>query len=439
MKKLLFPPPVATKTVYTIWKQIVKLIPPQIVLEAATETKILSRTFTPWSHLLALIYQQLTRTESLNGVCDAAAAFECEWGRMRGAQIPRRNTFSNANRKRDPKMAELVFWRMFDYLKGLCPDFASCKYKGFLSRFKERAIHALDSSTIQLTLNCFDWARHRRQKAAAKLHMNLDLGNRLPSFAIVEEASHHDSVRAEATTANLKCGDILVADRAYTDFKFLCSLAMRGVFYVVRWKRNIKLETVQELPVEMPEAGKRSEAKVRVLKDEIVKPAMPGTAKSYSCDGGVLRCVTAEVEYDGKMLEMSFLTNNLEWSARTIAELYRARWGIETFFKELKQTCQIRDFIGYNENAVKWQVWTGLLVHMLLRYLRHISKWKHSFSRLAGVVRACAWLRRNVVELLESFGANGTARGGIRVVEVARPLYLQAFLPFDAGPVGQNG
>jgi hypothetical protein len=336
-------------------------------------------------------------------------------------------------------MAELVFWRMFDHLKGLCPEFASCKYRGFLSRFKERAIHALDSSTIQLTLNCFDWARHRRRKAAAKLHMNLDLGNRLPSFAIVEEASHHDSVRAEATTANLKCGDILVADRAYTDFKFLCSLAMRGVFYVVRWKRNIKLEAVPARPAERPEAGKSSEAKVRVLKDEIVKPAMPGTAKSYSCDGGVLRCVTAEVEYDGKMLEMSFLTNNMEWSARTIAELYRARWGIETFFKELKQTCQIRDFIGYNENAVKWQVWTGLLVHMLLRYLRHVSRWKHSFSRLAGVVRACAWLRRNVVELLESFGANGTARGGIRVVQVSKPLYLQAFLPFDAGPMGQHG
>jgi len=148
---------------------------------------------------------------------------------------------------------------------------------------------------------------------------------RLPSFAVVEDAAHHDSVRAEATTANLKCGDILVADRAYTDFKFLCSLAMRGVFYVVRWKRNIKLEVVSARPVERPEAGKSSEAKVRVLKDEIVKPAMPGTAKSYSCDGGVLRCVTAEVEYDGKMLEMSFLTNNMEWSARTIAELYRAR------------------------------------------------------------------------------------------------------------------
>ena len=411
MKKLLFPPPAATKTVYTIWKQIVKLIPPQIVLDAALETNILSRTFTPWSHLLALIYQQLTKTESLNGVCDAAAAFGSEWGRMRGAQVPRRNTFSNANRRRDPKMAELVFWRMFDYLRGLCPGFASCKYRGFLSRFKERAIHALDSSVIQLTLNCFDWARHRRRKAAAKLHMNLSLGNLLPSFAIVEEASHHDSVRAEATTANLKCGDVLVADRAYTDFKFLCSLALRGVFYVVRWKRNIQLKVVAE----------------------VVAPARPDTAREYPCDGGTLRCVTAEVEYDGKMLEMSFLTNNLEWSARTIAELYRARWGIETFFKELKQTCQIRDFIGYNENAVKWQVWTGLLVHMLLRYLRHISKWKR--LQVPVLARPARGVLRGEVEAQHP--AEG--RRGIRIVEVAKPLYLQALLLFDAGPMGQHG
>ena len=430
MKKLAIPPSAATKTVYTIWKQVVKLIPPQIVLDAAAETKVLSRTFTPWSHLLALVYLQLTKTESLNGVCDVAEAYKGEWARMRGAQPPRRNTLSNANRRRDPKMAELVFWRTFEHLKGICPEFASCRHAGYLARFRDRAIHALDSTTIRLTLHCFDWARHRRRKAAAKMHMNLDLGNRLPSFAVVEEASHHDSVRAEEATANLGEGDVLVADRAYTDFGFLRALALRGVFYVVRWKRNIRLETVTERPAEPVQESERPTAKVRVLKDETVKPATARTAAEYSAGDGTLRRVTAEVEYDGQMLEMSFLTNNLEWSARTIAELYRARWGIETFFKELKQTCQIRDFIGYSENAVKWQVWTGLLVHLLLRYLRHVSKWRHSFSRLAGVVRACAWLRRNVVQLLESYGPNGTARGGIRWVEVAKPLYLQCLLDF---------
>ena len=359
MKKQVIPPPAAKKTVYTIWKQVVNLIPPQIVLDAARETKVLSRTFTPWSHLLALAYLQLAKTESLNGVCDVAKAYAPEWCRMRNAQLPRRNTLSNANKRRDPKMAELVFWRTFEHLRGLCPSFASCGYTGYLRRFRSRAVHALDSTTIKLALNCFDWARHRRRKAAAKLHLNLALGNRLPSFAIVEAASHHDSVRAEAATANLADGDVLVADRAYTDFRFLCSLALRGVFYVVRWKRNIRLETVSEIPVDPIPEGECSAAKVRVLKDEIVRPEKAATAAEYSAGDGTLRRVTAEVDYDGQMLEMSFLTNNLEWSARTIAELYRARWGIETFFKELKQTCQIRDFIGYSENAVKWQVWTG--------------------------------------------------------------------------------
>ena len=94
------------------------------------------------------------------------------------------------------------------------------------------------------------------------------------------------------------------------------------MFYVVRWKRNIKLEAVSSRPVEPIAESERSTAKVRVRKDEIVKPATSKTASEYSAGDGTLRCVTAEVEYDGQMLEMSFLTNNLEWSARTIAELY---------------------------------------------------------------------------------------------------------------------
>ena len=194
----MFPPPVATKTLYTIWKQIVKLIPPQIVLEAATETKILSRTFTPWSHLLALIYQQLTRTESLNGVCDAAAAFECEWGRMRGAQVPRRNTFSNANRRRDPRMAELVFWRMFDHLKGLCPDFASCKYRSFLSRFKERAIHALGEKA-----EVPDCHPHRFRRTAATTALNRGM-----PLDQVQQLLGHESM--QTTLIYAKAADTIV-------------------------------------------------------------------------------------------------------------------------------------------------------------------------------------------------------------------------------------
>jgi len=100
------------------------------------------------------------------------------------------------------------------------------------------------------------------------------------------------------------------------------------------------------------------------------------TLKKYP---DVLRRVKAVVEVDGKKIEMTFLTNNFQWSPRTIAELYRRRWAIEIFFKEIKQTLQLADFIGYNDKAVKWQVWIGLLTHMLLRLLKHLSKWKLSF------------------------------------------------------------
>ena len=426
-------PPEATKAVYPILRQTVNLIPPNIFHAAASATKDLSRVFTPWSHVVALIYQQLTKTESLNGVCDAARLHASQWQELRGAVPPRRNTFSNANQHRDPTMMETLYWKMLDYLGGLSPEFVSIRNPSVLARFKKRHIHLLDSSTIQLVLNSIDWARHRARKAAAKLHMNYLPGNLLPSFAIVEDAGHHDSKRAEAVTANLGDGDILVADRAYTDFGFLNALALRNVFFVVREKTNLVMEALEALqdPVEFDADSKATQ----ILGDEIVRPSRKGTAGKYTAGDGTLRRVTAMVEARGQMRRMVFFTNNRDWSARTVAELYRARWAVELFFKELKQTCQLRDFVGYNENAVKWQIWTGLLVHLLLRYLKFLSKWKLSFSRLAGVVRAGVWVRRGIVRLLEMYGtAGGWKSGGAK----PKPLYLQGFLPFSLSPMGQH-
>lgn len=142
---------------------------------------------------------------------------------------------------------------------------------------------------------------------------------------------------------------------------------------------------------------------------------------------GPLRRVTAIVEADGKDTERSFITNNFAWSPRTVAELYRARWAIETFFKELKQTLQLADFVGYNEKAVKWQVWTGLLAHLQLRFLKHVSKWGLSFSRLAGVVRAAVWVKRDLVAILKTYG---TAPRPKRGEPAAKPPPLQAFFDF---------
>lgn len=423
----------ATKTVYTILRQIATLIPREFVEDAALEHKVQWRSFDPWSHLLTLVIVQLSRQESLNGICDVARALEYEWKRA-GLELPHRNTLSNANTRRIPEVAEDVFWRILGYFKAMSPDFCTERFEGYLSRIKKHRIFLLDSSTIQLTLDCFDWARHRRQKAAAKLHMTMELASRLPSFAIVEDAAHHDSTRAAACTAHLGCGDILVADRAYLDIDFLNGLAERGASFVVRMKRNMLFKTEEKL--QEPCGGDTARHATQILSDEKVRPEKKSSAGKYKASGGCMRRIVALVEVRGEMKNMTFLTSNFDWSARTVAELYRARWGIETFFKELKQTCQIHDFIGYSENAVKWQVWAGLIAHLLLRYISFQAKWRHSFSRLAGVVRGSLWLKKKLLSLLDLYG---TASGVIFKRQCVKPLCFQLVLQFANAPNGTAG
>jgi hypothetical protein len=388
----------------------------------AREHDIDARGFSETSHVLSLMYGHASHALSLNEICDGLAVHQAEFMRIRGATPPARNTFSNANRTRDPAVAEQLYWQMLAHLQTVCPGFTQYgQHAGFIFRLK-RDIFAMDSTTLQLTLASIDWARHRRRKAAAKCHLRLNIGTFLPSFVVVEDAAHHDSVRADALCAAMVTGDVLLADRAYVDFAFLAGLEARRVFFVLRPKRKMRFTTVKSLPV-----------KGKILRDELVRPDGVRTAKVYP---GLLRVVTARVEVDGVEREMTFITNNTTWSARTIAELYRARWAIELFFKELKQTLQLRDFVGTNEKAVKWQVWTGLLTHLLLRFLRHVSRWGHSFSRCVGIVRSALWVKTDLVELLACYG---TAPGPHRPVLCGKEPFLPGFEAFSSSPMGQHG
>ena len=135
----------------------------------------------------------------------------------------------------------------------------------------------------------------------------------------------------------------------------------------------------------------------------------------------ILRRVVALVEVDGELREMVFLTNNLLWSAQTIADLYRCRWSIEVFFKELKQTLQLADFLGHNASAVRWQVWTALLVYLLLRFCAFLSQWSHSFTRLFTLLRSALWQRLDLRRLLECYG---TAESGGRFLGTPEQAYL---------------
>ena len=204
-------------------------------------------------------------------------------------------------------------------------------------------------------------------------------------------------------------------------------LDARGVRFVTRQKRNMKMKVVEQLMDPVAATGRKT---TQILADEIVVPEKKSTACKYK---GALRRVTAVVEIQGQMKTMMFLTNNLKWSARTVAEIYRDRWGIETFFKELKQTCQIHDFIGYSENAVQWQVWIGLLAHLILRYLRYLSKWGLSFSRLAALVRGVLWNRRKLIETLRLYGTASPVKS-----PASKPKRLVFQLVFDFTPAGMG-
>jgi len=404
-KKLIKP----TRSKLNILRQICNLIPAHEVSKIARETGVedLSRTFTPWSHTVSLVNAQLTHCIGLNDLCDSLQLHSGPLSTIRGATPPSRNGLSHANRERPAQMAEKLFWRQLNHLRQQSPGFARGKRRGPAFRFK-MPIQVIDSTTMELVANCMDWAKHRRRKAAAKTHMRLSLQSLLPSFVIVDTAAEHDNKRARELCADLKSGEIALFDKGYVDFSHLRDLDERGVFWVTRAKDNMAYEVVQAMP--------RSKDQ-KILQDEVIVLKDPNKPAPE-----LMRRIVALVEVDGEERAMTFLTNNLEWSPRSVADLYRCRWEIEVFFKQIKQTLQLADFLGHNANAVRWQVWTALLTYVLLRYLSYLSQWGHSFTRLFTILRAALWERLDLLRLLACYG---TAGGSFR--NLARPE--QAYFP----------
>ncbi len=400
-----------TRCKYAILKQICELIPAYLVPKLAREHGVdkKSRTFSPWSHVLALLYTQLAHALSLNDVCDALGAHAAKLRACRAATPPRRNTLSHANKVRNADMAEKLFWSVMEHLSKQSPGFGGRSYRGMPRRFK-RVISVVDSSTIQLVANCIDWARHRRKKAAAKLHLQLDLQSFLPRFAIVDTARHSDSKCARAVCGNLSKGEIVIFDKAYVDFSHLSELDRRGVFWVTRAKDNMKYRCRKRL-LKKPSGN--------ILRDDLIVLSDPITRKKYSPQ---LRLVRALVTVDGKEIEMTFITNNLEWAPSSICDLYKSRWSIEAFFKQIKQTLQLADFLGHSKNAILWQVWSALLLYVLLRYLACVNDWRHSFRRLFCLMRSSLWDGLSLLDLLKCYG---TAGGRLKI----RPAPHQAYLP----------
>jgi hypothetical protein len=394
-----------------VLKQLLNFIPRSILNQVARETGVeqKARTFTVLSHVASMLFAQLSHAISLNDVCD--------WFRLKAAALsrlnitpPSRNNLSHANKVRSADFIEHLFWSVLQHLQHIQPGFGAGKRgKGLLRRFKVK-IHAVDSTVMELVANCIDWAKHRRRKAAAKMHLRLDLHSFLPAFAVVDTAAHHDNRRSREVCAGIGPGEIVVFDKAYVDFEHLQDLDQRGVWWVSRAKENMAYRVERNLSL-----GVKG-----IVKDELI--VLTGAKHEEM----MLRRVEAYVEIEGEERLMVFITNNLEWSPRSVCDLYRRRWDIEVFFKQVKQTLRLSNFLGHSANAVRWQVYTALLVYVLLRFQAFLADWTHSFTRLFAVVRSAVWERLNLLELLKSYG---TASGRIRFAGALNQAWQQLWFP----------
>lgn len=251
----------------TLVRQLCSLIPTHLIPQLARATGVVekARTFTPWSHVVSLIFAQFTHALGLNDVCDALRLNAGPLSAMRGAGGRSKNGFSTAHRERPAQMAQDLFWAVLEHLQSLHPGFGGRRRPKFAFRFK-RVIRVVEATTFQLIVRCLDWATHRGRKAAAKCHLRLDLQTFLPRFTMVGTASEHDSRRARELCAGVRAGEIVLFDKAYLDFAHLADLVLRGVFWVTRAKDNLRCRVVRQF-----QHGRRGP----ILRDDLIRFSGP--------------------------------------------------------------------------------------------------------------------------------------------------------------------
>ena len=411
-------PTKTTRRSVSIFAQIVHQLPGHLIEHLAARQTIRARELSYSTQLHLLMLGQFLHAFSLNELVDISQVHRKELSRIRGITPAKLNTFSNANRTRNPKVAEDYYWMLRDRFSRETPGFRNVRNRGALARFKTRRVFAVDASVIPLSLRSMDWAKYIHRKAAAKLHMRTNVANMLPDFVVIGKGRHHEVARAGDMCADLKAGDIAVVDRGYYDFEWFWSLTERDVTFVTRERGPMNLEVKEDLREDRDDGMIELDQRVELVRE-----------RSWDKYPGDFRRIKANVEIDGKVRPLVFVTNNFTWAARTIADLYKSRWTVEVLFKELKQTLQLQSFYGTNEKAVQWQIWAALIVHLVLRYLAFKSRWCGSYSRFVGLIRTAIWMKTDLETLLVFYGiAPPPETHKIRIKAPYLPGFEKAYL-----------
>jgi hypothetical protein len=322
--------------------------------------------FNSWSHLVTMLFCQLAKSQSLRDISNGLRSATGNLNHLSMTRSPSKSTISYQNKNRS--------WELFrDYYYVLLESLGQqAQSKRTTFRIKSK-IFLLDATTISLCLSLFDWARYKTKKGAVKMHTLLDYDGHLPSYVNITDGKTADN--KGAYDVPLLKGSVIVADRFYNDFSLLNVWDTSGVYFVIRHKDNIKFKTLKEL--ELPK-----ERHQHLLKDEIIELTGVKTKGKYSQK---LRRVALWDEKNQQTIEI--ITNQMSWTANTIGELYKARWEVEIFFRDIKQQLHIKSFIGTSENAVMIQIWTALITILILKALKMQAKHAWYLSNLVAFIR----------------------------------------------------
>jgi hypothetical protein len=322
--------------------------------------------YTSWTHLVSMLFCQFAKSQSVRDISNGLRSATGNLNHLGINKAPSKSTISYQNKNRSFEIFKDYYFELLKSL-GQHPQFKQVKF-----RIKSKIL-LLDSTTVSLCLSLFDWAKYKTTKGAIKMHTLLDFDGNLPTYVNITDGKTADN--KGAYNVPLIPRSVIVADRFYNDLDMLNNWDSNKVFFVIRHKENLQYNTIKEN--DLPEDRLQ-----HILKDEIIEFKNKKSKEKYPKK---LRRVIVWNEENEQVIEL--ITNNLKWSANTIGELYKSRWQIEIFFRDIKQLLHIKSFIGTSVNAVMIQIWTALITILILKVLKAQSKFGWYLSNLVSFIR----------------------------------------------------
>jgi putative transposase len=331
------------------------------------------RKMSRWSQFIALSLAQFSGRSSLRDIVSNLSAQAARLYHLGTGNVSR-STLSRVNESQPYTLYEALFHKLLSRCQGVTPK------HGF--RFGNK-LYSLDSTTIDLCLSVFPWAKFRRAKGAVKVHIGLDHDGLLPSFVSISDGKKHDITVGRVL--EFPADSIVVMDRAYTDYTWFKALNDKGIFFVTRQKRNATYRIIERREV-IKSKGLTCDQTILIT-----------GAKAKTCPIPLRRIGFRDAE-TGK--HYVFLTNNFHLAAKTIADIYKSRWQIELFFKCIKQNLKIKSFVGTSKNAVMTQIWIAMCAYLLLAWIKFSSQIDRSLQQMIRLLQLNLFERRELLPLL---------------------------------------